>query len=151
MISQHDYKRAVDRTKLILKEARIPIPYEAEIEVADFGLNELDEIGLEILVLVNDVYCGKWLVLFKNQQCPEHLHPLKQETFVCHYGSVLLDVDGKQILLKPGEQYTIPPKTKHWFKATEGDAVVLEISTTSDDASDIFTDPNIDRITKVKS
>lgn len=150
MISKEVYNQAVKRTKEILSNTGIPYQETREIEVADFGLNRLDEIGLEIIVLVNDVYCGKWLVLFKNQMCPEHYHPKKQETFLVMKGSVLLNIEEEQVVLKPGEQYTIAPQKKHWFKADTSDAVVLEISTTSDDASDVFTDPAIQRMTKIQ-
>ena len=67
------------------------------IEVADFGLNRLEEIGLQIVVYVNtDRVCAKELVLFPGQLCPEHRHPPvgadpgKEETFRCRRGSVLL-------------------------------------------------------------
>ena len=46
------------------------------IEVADFGLSRLHEVGLQLLVYVNtDRYCAKELVLFPGQLCPEHRHP----------------------------------------------------------------------------
>jgi D-lyxose ketol-isomerase len=51
-----------------------------------------------------------------------------------------------EIILKPGDQYTLPPNTLHWFQAGPGGAVVSEFSSSSDDASDIFTDPLINRI-----
>ena len=35
----------------------------------------------------------------------------------------------KEIELKPGEQYTIYPNTKHWFQASSEGAVVSEFST----------------------
>jgi D-lyxose ketol-isomerase len=36
--------------------------------------------------------------------------------------------------------------TKHWFQAPDGEAVVSEFSTTSRDELDVFTDPDIRRI-----
>ncbi|MEC0789725.1 D-lyxose/D-mannose family sugar isomerase, partial [Bacillus haynesii] len=48
-----------------------------------------------------------------------------------------------EIQLTPGEQYTIPPDTKHWFKAGSEGAVVTEFSSTSTDDHDVFTDPRI--------
>ena len=51
-----------------------------------------------------------------------------------------------EIILNPGEQYTIPPNTLHWFKAGEEGAVISEFSSHSDDATDIFTDPNFKRL-----
>lgn len=144
---------------------------QANIEVADFGLNDLSSQGLEILTYVNtDRCCAKELVMFPNQACPEHLHPPvegkpgKEETFRCRWGEVFLYVDGhatepikttpptewckvrKEIHLRPGDQYTLSPGTKHWFIAGPEGAVVSEFSTKSRDEADIFTDPNIVRM-----
>src|SRR5205085_12081362 len=122
------------------------------IEVADFGLGELRETGLLVLVYVNtDRYCAKELVLYPGQTCPEHRHPPfdgtpgKEETFRCRRGTVELNVDGETINLAPGEQYTIPPDTRHWFRAGAEGAVVSEFSSTSRDDLDVFTDPAIRR------
>jgi len=145
------------------------------IEVADFGLNDLENQGLELLVYVNtDRVCAKEMVLFPNQSCPEHMHPPvagepgKEETFRCRWGEVYLYVNGestgepsvtppsqyckvrKEIHLKPGDQYTLVPGTVHWFKAGPQGAVVSEFSTKSRDESDIFTDPGIKRIPEIE-
>jgi D-lyxose ketol-isomerase len=123
-----------------------------QIEVADFGLGNLRETGLMLLVYVNtDRYCAKELVLYPRQTCPEHRHPPfdgtpgKEETFRCRRGSVELWVDGERSTLGPGEQFTIPPDTLHWFQAGEEGAVVSEFSSTSRDDLDVFTDPSIVR------
>jgi D-lyxose ketol-isomerase len=55
-----------------------------------------------------------------------------------------------EIRLLPGEQYTLDPDTLHWFQAGPNGAVVSEFSSTSDDESDIFTDPRIKRIPEVE-
>ncbi|PAF14417.1 D-lyxose/D-mannose family sugar isomerase [Shouchella clausii] len=144
------------------------------IEVADFGLGRLEQSGLQLFTYVNSQrYCAKELVLFPNQTCPEHKHPPrpdgtpgKEETFRCRFGRVHLFVEGEaiddpsvdppaedasyytaanEIVLLPGEQYTIPPNTRHWFQAGPQGAIISEFSSHSDDASDIFTDPRITR------
>ena len=126
------------------------------IEVADFGLSRLREVGLQLLVYVNaDRYCAKELVLFPGQTCPEHRHPPfdgtpgKEETFRCRAGLVHLHVAGEEIVLRPGEQFTIPPDTLHWFQAGPEGAVVSEFSSTSRDELDVFTDPAVERRTIV--
>ena len=124
-----------------------------EIEVADFGLGRLDEIGLQLVVYINtERVCAKELVLFPGQTCPEHRHPPvgddpgKEETFRCRTGSVVLWVDGQgEVELLPGEQFTIPPDTLHWFRAGADGAIVSEFSTRSRDETDVFTDPRIVR------
>ena len=123
------------------------------IEVADFGLGRLEEIGLQLVVYVNtERVCAKELVLFAGQTCPEHRHPPvgdepgKEETFRCRQGIVHLHVEGQgEIVLRPGEQFTIEPDTLHWFRAGDEGAIVTEFSTRSRDEHDIFTDPQIVR------
>ncbi|XID90941.1 D-lyxose/D-mannose family sugar isomerase [Paenibacillaceae bacterium WGS1546] len=147
---------------------------KANVEVADMGLGELAVSGLQLITYVNtERYCAKDLVLFPRQTCPEHRHPPlgadnpgKQETFRCRAGRVWLYVEGPaaaspgakppagseayytvfhEVELNPGEQYTIPPNTLHWFQAGDEGAVVSEFSSASRDESDIFTDPRIRR------
>jgi D-lyxose ketol-isomerase len=123
------------------------------IEVADFGLGRLEDIGLQLVVYVNtERVCAKELVLFPGQTCPEHRHPPvgddpgKEETFRCRTGSVVLWVDGHgEVELRPGDQFTIPPDTLHWFRAGGEGAVVSEFSTRSRDETDVFSDPRIVR------
>jgi D-lyxose ketol-isomerase len=146
---------ARERAAAMFDEAGIVLtPREREsIEIADFGLGRLEEIGLQIVVYVNtDRVCAKELVLFPHQRCPEHRHPPvegepgKEETFRVRRGAVHLHVDGAgEILLEPGEQYTVPPDTLHSFEAGDEGAIVSEFSTTSRDALDVFTDPEIVR------
>ncbi|MEN3312641.1 MAG: D-lyxose ketol-isomerase [Actinomycetota bacterium] len=143
------------RAAAMLAEAGIVLtPHEREkIEIADFGLDRLDEVGLQIVIYVNtDRVCAKELVLFPHQRCPEHRHPPfegqagKEETFRVRRGAVHLHVDGRgEMVLRPGEQYTIPPNTLHWFEAADEGAIVSEFSTTSRDALDVFTDPRVVR------
>jgi D-lyxose ketol-isomerase len=125
----------------------------ATLEVTDFGLGRLDETGLQLLVYVNsERVCAKELVLFPGQSCPEHRHPPvdgepgKEETFRCRTGSVLLWVEGHgEMTLRPGEQFTIPPDTRHWFTGGDEGAIVSEFSTRSRDETDVFTDARIRR------
>lgn len=143
------------------------------IEVADFGLNMVQTVGLELVTYVNtDLVCAKEMVLLPNQVCPEHKHvPTngrngKEETFRCRYGKVYLytdtDLTAKkedvqipipttdvsvfhETVLLPGDQFTIFPGTLHWFAAGEDGAVISEFSTRSTDETDVFTDTRIIR------
>lgn len=179
MISQEELQKVRQQTIETLAKAGIVLtPQEAnDIEIADFGLGRLKEIGLQLLVYVNtDRYCAKELVLFPRQTCPQHLHPDstnqrgKEETFRCRTGKVHLYVPGPktenpqailpqdkqktftvwhEITLLPGQQYTIAPNTPHWFQAADEGAVVSEFSSTSTDPLDIFFDPEIKRETVI--
>ena len=154
MISRVEHDEAVAYAAEQFAAAGIEVTGEerSRIEVADFGLGNLRETGLMLLVYVNtDRYCAKELVLYPGQTCPEHRHPPfdgtpgKEETFRCRRGSVELSVDGRLITLTPGEQFTIPPDTLHWFRAGEEGAVVSEFSSASRDELDVFTDPRVVR------
>ena len=143
-----------------LAEAGIVLTPEerAQIEVADFGLGRLREQGLLVLVYVNtDRYCAKELVLYPGQLCPEHRHPPfgggpgKEETFRVRAGVVTLWVGDEELVLRPGEQYTIPPDTLHRFRAGPEGAVVSEFSSQSRDDLDVFTDPAITRAPEATS
>jgi len=146
---------ARERAAAVLVEAGIVLtPHEREkLEIVDFGLGRLDKFGLQIVVYVNtDRVCAKELVLFPHQRCPEHRHPPvdgdpgKEETFRVRRGAVHLHVEGTgEIVLGPGEQYTIPPNTLHSFEAGDEGAIVSEFSTTSRDDLDVFTDARIVR------
>jgi D-lyxose ketol-isomerase len=160
VITRAEHDEAVAYTANQFAAAGIELTDEerGQIEVADFGLGNLRETGLMLLVYVNtDRYCAKELVLYPRQLCPEHRHPPfdgtpgKEETFRCRRGRVDLWVDGELITLQPGEQFTIPPDTLHWFQAGEEGAVVSEFSSASRDDADVFTDPRIVRAPAVDS
>jgi D-lyxose ketol-isomerase len=179
MLTRDELSAAQERAATALAESGIVLtPDErANIEVADFGLSQLAEIGLQIVVYVNtERVCAKELVLFPRQTCPEHRHPPhdgspgKEETFRCRSGVVYLYVEGAptaspacrppasaadaftvwhEIELRPGEQHTISPNVLHWFQAGDEGAVVSEFSTMSVDDLDVFTDTRIGRATVI--
>ncbi|MEH7236448.1 D-lyxose/D-mannose family sugar isomerase [Bacillus sp. JJ1562] len=180
MISRQEYELIKQETLEYFEKCNIVLTEEEidRIEIADFGLNRVRELGLQLMVYINtERCCAKDLVLLPNQTCPEHLHPPvgespgKEETFRCRYGTVYLYVPGpavdqpkatipedkkdtftvwNEIVLKPGEQYTLEPNTLHWFQAGDGGAVVSEFSTMSTDEYDVFTDQEIKRIPEIE-
>lgn len=159
MVSRQEHERAqaYAREQLLAAGVVVSDDEARSIEVADFGLGRLEEIGLLVHVYVNtDRYCAKELVLFPGQTCPEHRHPPfagtpgKEETFRCRLGRVDLIVGSERVSLAPGDQYTIPPDTLHWFQAGAEGAVITEFSSASRDELDVFTDPQIVRAPAVE-
>lgn len=160
-----------EKASIILNDAE-----KKRIEVVDFELGTVNEVGLQILTYINtERVCAKEMVLLPGQTCPEHKHvptngmPGKEETFRCRYGKVYLYVTGEgdkdkiaakipptdvtvfhEIILNPGEQYTIYPETWHWFQASEDGAVISEFSTRSTDETDQFTDKRLVREVKIE-
>lgn len=176
MLTKEQVEDARNRAKQYLDRAGIVLTPEeaANIEVADFGLSQLEQSGLEIVVYVNTSrVCAKELVVFPHQTCPEHRHPPvegepgKEETFRCRWGKVYLYISGSptpnpsakapagheayytvwhEVVLNPGDQFTLKPDTLHWFQAGPEGAIVAEFSTKSWDEADVFTDPAIKRV-----
>ena len=144
------------------------------IEIADFGLAKPEKYGVQLVIYVdNDRYCVKDVIMFPGQTVPEHKHPKiegnngKCETFHCKNGTLYLYVPGTptenihakieeekrryfsvfhEIILKPGDQYTIEADTLHWFQAGPEGAVFAEYSTANTDELDQYTDPEVRRI-----
>jgi D-lyxose ketol-isomerase len=179
VLTEDQIRDARQRAAQMLDEAGFVLTDEerANIEVADFGLSELEQTGLEVVVYVNtERVCAKEIVMFPGQTCPEHRHPPfegtpgKEETFRCRKGLVYLYVEGPaaerpscrpakadrgaytvwhEVILRPGEQHLVPSNTLHWFQSGPDGAIVSEFSTQSRDELDIFTDPDIARATVV--
>ncbi len=169
-------KRMRERVMRLVRKARIVFrPDEIKgMEFVEFGLRDFERTGLSIVVYENNArYCAKELVLLPRQTCAEHRHPPrrgnpgKMETFRCRWGEVYLYMPGPvtrrrkanppkgdekyytvfhEVVLKPGEQLTLPRNTRHWFQGGPAGAVVSEFSSESDDASDVFSDPRIRRV-----
>ena len=179
MLKRSQVKKVQERAVELYERACIVLtPSEkANIEVAEFGLGDLEHQGLELVVYINtDRYCAKELALFPGQTCPEHKHPPvedkpgKMETFRCRWGKVWLYIEGEpvknikakvpegseayytvfhEVELLPGDQYTIPPNILHWFQAGPEGAIISEFSSTSTDENDVFTDPRIKRTPEI--
>ncbi len=172
------YERHVNKALDFYRKAGIVLNEDEKkrIEVVDFDIGIADKVGLQLLTYVNtERVCAKEMVLFPYQTCPEHKHvPTngkegKEETFRCRYGKVYLYVSGKgeketikarlpetevsvfhEVILNPGEQYTIMPETWHWFQAGGEGAVISEFSTRSTDETDEFTDKRLVREPKIE-
>ena len=104
MLKRSEVIAAQGRSAEMLAKAGIVLTAveHANIEIAEFGLGELEQTGLELVVYVNtDRYCAKELIMFPRQTCPEHKHPPvagepgKMETFRCRWGKVWLYVEGE--------------------------------------------------------
>ena len=177
-MKRQEYNEQVRRALELFDKAGIVLTDEEKqtMEVADFGQGRVNELGLQLIVYVNtERVCAKEMVLLPHQTCPEHMHiPTngmagKEETFRCRYGEVYLYVTGEkntdairaklppsdvsvfhEIVLHPGEQYTLMPETWHWFQAGPEGAVISEFSTRSTDETDIFTDKKLVRQTVIE-
>ena len=179
MITRGDYLKAQRASAdLILKTGISIHPNEmGRIEVADFGLSQLQIFGAQILTLVDtEKIAAKLIAMQPYQIMPEHWHPQvgdyvgKEETIRCEWGILLLYSPGEpapapkavvpesrrssftnwhERIILPAEQVTLPPNTAHWFQAGPEGVVVWSFSTKVIDLQDQFTDPDIRRETVI--
>ena len=179
-MKREDVEQLQAEAAALLRKASIAFTEQEKnsMEVADFGLDDIRNVGLELIVYENNErYCAKELILLPRQMCPQHRHPRvdelnagKRETFRCRWGEVYLYVEGPatpgpralvpdrhkkhlsvwhEMVLRAGDQYSITPNTLHWFQAGDQGAIVSEFSSASVDELDVFTDPNIKRIPEI--
>jgi D-lyxose ketol-isomerase len=178
MIRRSEYEAARERAAKLIRAAGIVLTgAEARsIEVADFGLGRLEQEGVQILTVVQTERISvKVLVLFPGQTEPEHWHPRvgddpgKEETVRTVAGTLYFYREGegavsegvlppgkegvytcrREIVLRPGDQITLPPGEKHWFQARDEAVVMYSFSTVARDVLDGFTDPAIERVTRI--
>jgi len=178
VISRKTYEDARKRALELARTARIALSQKeiATMDVADFGLGNLNSEGVQIVSLFDtSQLCGRLLILFAGQTEPEHNHvpvgnhPGKQEVVRLAYGSMFFYVPGdaamregsipkgkeqyytcrNEIVMKPGDQLVLEPGTPHWFQAGPEGAVMYSFSTPARDNLDTFTDPSVVRQTVV--
>jgi D-lyxose ketol-isomerase len=178
MITRSEALKARERAAEMIRAAGILItPKETDaIEPVDFGLGRLETEGAQILTMVQTNRVSvKLLVLFPRQTEPEHWHPPvgddpgKEETVRLVWGRVYFYVEGPdtlskgfvipgkeqvytlrhELVLGPGDQITCQPGEKHWFQAGDKGAVLYSFSSVARDALDGFTDPAVNRATKI--
>lgn len=177
-MKRSQYNEQVQKALELYEKAGIVLTDKEKqsIEVVDFEKGVVNDLGLQLLTYINtERVCAKEMVLLPGQSCPEHMHipsygmPGKEETFRCRWGKVYLYVPGEgsrenivaklppcevsafhEIILEPGEQYTIMPETWHWFQGGPEGAVISEFSTRSTDETDIFTDKTLVREPKIE-
>ena len=180
MLTRREYTAAQEHAAAMIRGAGILITDQeaGRVEVADFGLSRLEKEGAQILTLVaTDRMAVKIIALFEGQTLPEHWHPRvgddpgKEETIRVVRGVLRCYIPGEddmregfvlegkqdaytvrhELVMGPGEQITLQPGTKHWFQAGPEGAVAYSFSTVARDVLDGFTDPNIERVTKISA
>lgn len=162
----------------MMEEAGIKLsPEEFKgMDVADFGLGQLETEGAQIAALADTEKLSiRLIALFPGQTEPEHWHtavgnkPGKEETVRLLKGCVRFYLPGpdnirkgvipsgkeawytcrNEIIMEPGNQLTITSGTHHWFQAGDEGAVLICFCSAAIDALDPFTDPSVIRVTKV--
>jgi D-lyxose ketol-isomerase len=158
-----DARSLIHRSGLILSAEE-----NAALQANDFGLGRFRTEGFVFVDLLRSERIRiTLLILLSNQTLPEHLHPAygkepgKEETLRCLWGETRVVVPGSPtpglripagkesvyherhaVMLCPGEQYTLPPGTRHWFQAGPKGSVNLAFQNRVDETQNIFSQPN---------
>ena len=149
------HAEARERAAAMLERAGIVLtPRErAGIEVADFGLGRLEEIGLQLVVYVNtERVCAKELVLFPGPGVPRAPSSAGRERSR-QGGDVPLPAregapprrGSRRDRAGPGRSVHDPARHAALVPGGREGAVVSEFSTRSSDEFDVFSDPLIVR------
>jgi len=95
MISQQIYEEQRQKVLKFFEEAKIALTEEEKknIEVADFGLDDIDQTALQLSVFINtDRVCAKEMVLFAGQPAPNIVILLLMDRMVRKKHSVAVPV-----------------------------------------------------------
>ena len=180
MITRQQFSLAQQRGMDLLRRCGVFIKDEefGMIDVADFGLGDLEHFGAQILTLVNtEQIAVKLIAMTPFQILPEHWHPKigeyqgKEEILRVAWGQLLMYSPGEptpqprarvpadrkkyfshchQTIMLPGDQIHFAPGVPHWFQGGPEGAVVWSFSTKVLDLQDEFTDPEIQRQTIIR-
>lgn len=160
-----------DQLTALLKASGIAVTDREwnDMECTDFGLGEYSREGAAMITLANtDRLALKVILLLPGQTLPEHWHvpngtlSAKEEIVRVAWGRMYLYTPGKgakrcpsekadfytagtEHELNPGDQEYLAPGVKHWFTAGVEGCVAWSISSVARDLTDRFTDPGVDR------
>ncbi len=164
-------KVVTDKAKALIKRSGLILSEHdwQQFAVNDFGLGDIYREGLLFVdILRSDRLRITVIVLLPHQSIPQHRHPSydtesgKEETLRVLYGHTQVFIEGTQnnthapipsekeayytvkhkIALDAGQQYTVPPGTKHWFQAGPEGSVNMTFQNRVDETKNIFDDPN---------
>jgi len=138
------------------------------LEINDFGLGNLRYEGFGFIDILRTSRLRITLIaLLPNQTLPQHVHPPyegelgKEETIRNLAGQTKVYIRGKasnpdiripmgknsyytagqEIILNPGEQYTVPPDIEHWFQGGPEGSVNICFQNRVDETKNRFWDP----------
>lgn len=178
MITRSEYETAKKRAAAMMWNAGIGITQQEidKMDVVDLGLSHLEIEGIQVVTFFNTQRVAvKVIAMFPNQTEPEHWHPCveddpgKEETLRVVWGTCNFYIAGEdnmkmgfippgkeamyklrhEIIMKPTDQITLAPGTPHWFQGGTEGCVMYTFSSCSRDLLDQFTDPEINRDTRI--
>ena len=110
-----------------------------EMEIKPFQPQTIKKVWGDEIIIANDQYCGKILVLKMNYRCSVHMHKMKTETFYFMEGLCLFewckanrnneDNIVHKYIMPVGSCITLEPRVMHRFSGIAQVTKILEVST----------------------
>jgi len=117
--------------KGMIYEAGIVFGDDYSVEISHhYGIEQFRSTGAVIVNLINREYCKKIIVQLPGQSHPNHQHKVKEETFQLLWGELTVNLNGRQIQMKPGDKVLVERNAFHSFYASNKGAIFEEVSTT---------------------
>ncbi len=124
-------------------EAGIVLGDDYQIEISHhYGLDRFRQTGCILVNLVNREYAEKLLIMLPSQSHPHHHHKRKEETFRCLWGDALVELNGEEVKLEPGDSLLIQRGDVHGFSSVGG-CIIQEVSTTHIVGDSYYDDPRV--------
>jgi mannose-6-phosphate isomerase-like protein (cupin superfamily) len=138
-------EKMLKKAEKIMKRWGLKMPEVFLPLVLDFGYNDFKNTGHIEYIIANEIdegYCGKFIFMFKGQRCPCHYHKKKHETFFVLKGKILMEVNGRKIILNEGDVLRMDRYNSHTFKALKN-SLIIEVSQPSIKNDNFFKDEKI--------
>ncbi|MBP9711152.1 MAG: N-acetylneuraminate synthase family protein [Candidatus Pacebacteria bacterium] len=137
------YTRAI---RSMLKESGVELGLAPEVDLSHhYGLDRFREYGTTIIDCINREYCKKVLIQLPGQYHPMHYHRRKEEAFQIVQGVLIVELEGKEKILYPGDVLVVPRGSWHRFWSETG-AIFEEISTTHFNDDSFYADKAISKL-----
>lgn len=106
--AEQTLKKSIHEVKALLALAGVKLNHEFQTEYSHhYGMENFREVGAVLITVVNREYAKKIIVQLPGQRHPLHMHKLKEETFLVVHGELVIELDGDERILRPGDQLTV--------------------------------------------
>jgi mannose-6-phosphate isomerase-like protein (cupin superfamily) len=131
------------RLRPLVKASNIALPLKVDLEIShQYGMDQFERYGASIISCINREYCKKIIIMLSGQENPTHHHKKKEETFHILYGSLTINIGGKETQYRKGELAVVERGQPHSFRSDTG-AIFEEVSTTHFADDSYYDDPSI--------
>lgn len=136
--------KAIHDVRGVLHKAHIFFNPDSSVELAHpYGVKDFFIGGLFMINCINREYCKKLVIMMPGQRFPSNYHTKREKTLQVLYGSLEIDIDGKNRVLSSGDSILIPSGVWHSF-TSKAEVVFEEISIDSSQDKLCFADKIID-------